>query len=233
MMPIIYFENGRLMWSFFRVLALAGCTVSASESRPSGGTPMCLLWSEDGSTNRYGHIHYTHMHSRHYRLNGITYSCSLKRCNMRSTYIIFSIYAILIHIILAPLECKKHHQPSNVFLNQEKERAVDCNHTRSWQGHAACSGCFIPFGCVHRYIPRAGWKSRPSVPLIHRTRTSDLSHLLIVPVWLCFCFPLMSPLQDSSGMRLWKRKWFVLSEFCLFYYKGDKRHSPLSWRLEW
>uniref|UniRef100_A0A4W6FZ57 Pleckstrin homology domain containing, family A member 7a n=1 Tax=Lates calcarifer TaxID=8187 RepID=A0A4W6FZ57_LATCA len=27
--------------------------------------------------------------------------------------------------------------------------------------------------------------------------------------------------QDSSGMRLWKRKWFVLADFCLFYYKGE------------
>ncbi|TMS13193.1 Pleckstrin homology domain-containing family A member 7, partial [Larimichthys crocea] len=26
--------------------------------------------------------------------------------------------------------------------------------------------------------------------------------------------------QDSSGMRLWKRKWFVLSDYCLFYYKA-------------
>lgn len=33
----------------------------------------------------------------------------------------------------------------------------------------------------------------------------------------------LSPLhlQDSSGMRLWKRKWFVLSDYCLFYYKGE------------
>ena len=22
-------------------------------------------------------------------------------------------------------------------------------------------------------------------------------------------------------MRLWKRKWFVLSDYCLFYYKGE------------
>uniref|UniRef100_A0A3Q3JPR1 Pleckstrin homology domain containing, family A member 7b n=1 Tax=Monopterus albus TaxID=43700 RepID=A0A3Q3JPR1_MONAL len=27
--------------------------------------------------------------------------------------------------------------------------------------------------------------------------------------------------QDSSGMRLWKRKWFVLADFCLFYYKEN------------
>uniref|UniRef100_A0AAR2JBV8 Pleckstrin homology domain containing, family A member 7b n=1 Tax=Pygocentrus nattereri TaxID=42514 RepID=A0AAR2JBV8_PYGNA len=26
--------------------------------------------------------------------------------------------------------------------------------------------------------------------------------------------------QDSSGMRLWRRKWFVLADYCLFYYKG-------------
>lgn len=32
--------------------------------------------------------------------------------------------------------------------------------------------------------------------------------------------PSVSP-QDSSGMRLWKRKWFVLADFCLFYYKGE------------
>lgn len=33
--------------------------------------------------------------------------------------------------------------------------------------------------------------------------------------------PLLLHLQDSSGMRLWKRKWFVLSDYCLFYYKGE------------
>lgn len=30
-------------------------------------------------------------------------------------------------------------------------------------------------------------------------------------------------LQDSSGLKLWKRRWFVLSNYCLFYYKG-RRH---------
>ena len=28
--------------------------------------------------------------------------------------------------------------------------------------------------------------------------------------------------QGSEGLMLWKRRWFVLSEFCLFYYKGEK-----------
>ncbi|KAG8521430.1 Pleckstrin homology domain-containing family A member 4, partial [Galemys pyrenaicus] len=27
--------------------------------------------------------------------------------------------------------------------------------------------------------------------------------------------------QDSAGLRLWKRRWFVLSGHCLFYYKGQ------------
>ena len=26
--------------------------------------------------------------------------------------------------------------------------------------------------------------------------------------------------QGSDGLQLWKKRWFVLSEFCLFYYKG-------------
>lgn len=27
--------------------------------------------------------------------------------------------------------------------------------------------------------------------------------------------------QGSEGLMLWKRRWFVLSEYCLFYYKGE------------
>ena len=26
--------------------------------------------------------------------------------------------------------------------------------------------------------------------------------------------------QGSDGLQLWKKRWFVLSEYCLFYYKG-------------
>ncbi|XP_041131451.1 pleckstrin homology domain-containing family A member 7-like isoform X4 [Polyodon spathula] len=33
--------------------------------------------------------------------------------------------------------------------------------------------------------------------------------------------------QDSSGMRLWKRKWFVLSDYCLFYYKDSREDTVL------
>ncbi|CAH7457728.1 Plekha4 [Phodopus roborovskii] len=33
--------------------------------------------------------------------------------------------------------------------------------------------------------------------------------------------------QDSSGLRLWKRRWFVLSGHCLFYYKDSREGSVL------
>ncbi|XP_065742944.1 pleckstrin homology domain-containing family A member 5 isoform X23 [Phocoena phocoena] len=28
--------------------------------------------------------------------------------------------------------------------------------------------------------------------------------------------------QDSTGMKLWKKRWFVLSDLCLFYYRGKE-----------
>ncbi|XP_053108327.1 pleckstrin homology domain-containing family A member 5 isoform X19 [Hemicordylus capensis] len=33
--------------------------------------------------------------------------------------------------------------------------------------------------------------------------------------------------QDSSGMKLWKKRWFVLSDLCLFYYRDDKEEGIL------
>ncbi|AWP17599.1 putative pleckstrin -likey domain-containing family A member 4 [Scophthalmus maximus] len=33
--------------------------------------------------------------------------------------------------------------------------------------------------------------------------------------------------KDSSGLKLWKRKWFVLSDYCLFYYKDSREESVL------
>lgn len=28
-------------------------------------------------------------------------------------------------------------------------------------------------------------------------------------------------LQDSTGMKMWKKRWFVLCDMCLFYYRGE------------
>ncbi|XP_062850697.1 pleckstrin homology domain-containing family A member 5 isoform X6 [Trichomycterus rosablanca] len=33
--------------------------------------------------------------------------------------------------------------------------------------------------------------------------------------------------QDSAGMKMWKKRWFVLSDMCLFYYKDEKEEGIL------
>ncbi|XP_060705395.1 pleckstrin homology domain-containing family A member 4-like isoform X2 [Hemiscyllium ocellatum] len=33
--------------------------------------------------------------------------------------------------------------------------------------------------------------------------------------------------QDSSGLKLWKRRWFVLSDFCLYYYRDSREERIL------
>ncbi|KAF3859091.1 hypothetical protein F7725_021490 [Dissostichus mawsoni] len=46
------------------------------------------------------------------------------------------------------------------------------------------------------------------------------------PSQLCFGVQLES-LSDSTGMKLWKKRWFVLCDMCLFYYRDDKEDSIL------
>ena len=31
--------------------------------------------------------------------------------------------------------------------------------------------------------------------------------------------------QGSERLRLWKTRWFVLAEYCLYYYKGEGAHD--------
>ena len=38
--------------------------------------------------------------------------------------------------------------------------------------------------------------------------------------------------QGSDGLQLWKKRWFVLSEFCLFYYKGEFKKKIFSFFFE-
>ncbi|XP_029703187.1 pleckstrin homology domain-containing family A member 4 isoform X2 [Takifugu rubripes] len=33
--------------------------------------------------------------------------------------------------------------------------------------------------------------------------------------------------KDSSGLKLWKRRWFVLSNYCLFYYKDSREETVM------
>ncbi|OCT73170.1 pleckstrin homology domain-containing family A member 7 isoform X2 [Xenopus laevis] len=47
----------------------------------------------------------------------------------------------------------------------------------------------------------------------------DPNSLVVIRGWLYK--------QDSSGLRLWKRRWFVLSDFCLFYYRDSREEIVL------
>ncbi|XP_018421598.1 PREDICTED: pleckstrin homology domain-containing family A member 4 [Nanorana parkeri] len=70
--------------------------------------------------------------------------------------------------------------------------------------------------------------SRPSTRSIKRVHTfgkreysikRDPNSPVIIRGWLYK--------QDSQGLRLWKRRWFVLSDFCLFYYRDSREETVL------
>lgn len=44
--------------------------------------------------------------------------------------------------------------------------------------------------------------------------------------WFFFFFCELWPPKDSTGMKLWKKRWFVLSDMCLYYYRGKETQEP-------
>ncbi|KAM3921059.1 pleckstrin homology domain-containing family A member 7-like isoform 2-T2 [Leptodactylus fuscus] len=70
--------------------------------------------------------------------------------------------------------------------------------------------------------------SRPSTRSVKRVHTfgkreysikRDPNSPVVIRGWLYK--------QDSAGLRLWKRRWFVLSDFCLFYYRDSREETVL------
>ncbi|XP_072281579.1 pleckstrin homology domain-containing family A member 4 isoform X2 [Pyxicephalus adspersus] len=70
--------------------------------------------------------------------------------------------------------------------------------------------------------------SRPSTRSVKRVHTfgkreysikRDPNSPVVIRGWLYK--------QDSQGLRLWKRRWFVLSDFCLFYYRDSREETVL------
>ncbi|XP_053307837.1 pleckstrin homology domain-containing family A member 4 isoform X2 [Spea bombifrons] len=70
--------------------------------------------------------------------------------------------------------------------------------------------------------------SRPSTRSVKRVHTfgkreyslkRDPNSPVVIRGWLYK--------QDSSGLRLWKRRWFVLCDFCLFYYRDSREETVL------
>uniref|UniRef100_A0A8C6V228 PH domain-containing protein n=1 Tax=Neogobius melanostomus TaxID=47308 RepID=A0A8C6V228_9GOBI len=73
---------------------------------------------------------------------------------------------------------------------------------------------FVVFFCSRRGRPKASQLGK---------RSNSIKRNVNAPVikrgWLYK--------QDSTGMKLWKKRWFVLCDMCLFYYRDDKEDNVL------
>ncbi|XP_030587385.1 pleckstrin homology domain-containing family A member 5 isoform X3 [Archocentrus centrarchus] len=103
---------------------------------------------------------------------------------------------------------------SKVPANEKKERPLSTmSEASNYTGdHAANSSSpggrpSRPSKKIHNFGKRSNSIRRnPSAPVIKRN-------------WLYK--------QDSTGMKLWKKRWFVLSDLCLFYYRDEKEEGIL------
>ncbi|KAG7231123.1 hypothetical protein INR49_027163 [Caranx melampygus] len=111
-----------------------------------------------------------------------------------------------------------NEQPaSTVPANEKKERAVktmsEASNYTGGSDYAANPSSpggrpSRPSKKVHNFGKRSNSIRRnPSAPVIKRN-------------WLYK--------QDSTGMKLWKKRWFVLSDLCLFYYRDEKEEGYLA-----
>ncbi|KAK2842455.1 hypothetical protein Q5P01_012655 [Channa striata] len=105
---------------------------------------------------------------------------------------------------------------SKVPANEKKERPLstmsEASNYTGGSEHAAnpsspAARPSRPSKKVHNFGKRSNSIRRnPSAPVIKRN-------------WLYK--------QDSTGMKLWKKRWFVLSDLCLFYYRDEKEEGIL------
>ncbi|KAJ8866084.1 hypothetical protein PR048_033608 [Dryococelus australis] len=76
--------------------------------------------------------------------------------------------------------------------------------------------CFVCV-CVQGGAPPPGRRRSVGAAIQHQLRSPVVKRPSAAPVtlqgWL--------HKQGSEGLMLWKKRWFVLSEYCLFYYKGE------------
>ncbi|XP_013872628.1 pleckstrin homology domain-containing family A member 5 isoform X4 [Austrofundulus limnaeus] len=106
---------------------------------------------------------------------------------------------------------------SKVPVNEKKERPLSTMSEAS--NHTAATS-----DCTANPNSPAGRPSRPSKK-IHNfgKRSNSIRRNPNAPVmkrnWLYK--------QDSTGMKLWKKRWFVLSDLCLFYYRDEKEEGVL------
>ncbi|CAG5957822.1 unnamed protein product [Menidia menidia] len=113
---------------------------------------------------------------------------------------------------------------SKVPANEKKERPVSTmSEASNYTGSSDCP--------ANTNSP-AGRPSRPSKK-IHNfgKRSNSIRRNPTAPVikrnWLYKQVIKRKGNQDSTGMKLWKKRWFVLSDLCLFYYRDEKEEGIL------
>ncbi|KAM4573087.1 pleckstrin homology domain-containing family A member 5 isoform 4-T5 [Odontesthes bonariensis] len=127
-----------------------------------------------------------------------------------------------IFVVNEQVKCGKLCHPafsrsaSKVPANEKKERPLSTmSEASNYTGSSDCP--------ANTNSP-AGRPSRPSKK-IHNfgKRSNSIRRNPTAPVikrnWLYK--------QDSTGMKLWKKRWFVLSDLCLFYYRDEKEEGIL------
>ncbi|XP_024913475.1 pleckstrin homology domain-containing family A member 5-like isoform X2 [Cynoglossus semilaevis] len=88
-----------------------------------------------------------------------------------------------------------------------RSNTITDSRTATTQGTASSTRLSRSFKKVHNFGKRSNSiKRNPNAPVVKSS-------------WLYK--------QDSTGMKLWKKRWFVLSDMCLFYYRDDKEDSIL------
>uniref|UniRef100_A0AAQ5ZY73 PH domain-containing protein n=1 Tax=Amphiprion ocellaris TaxID=80972 RepID=A0AAQ5ZY73_AMPOC len=112
--------------------------------------------------------------------------------------------------------CLSFRSASKVPANEKKERPVstmsEASNYTGGSDYAANPNSPAgrpsrPSKKIHNFGKRSNSIRRnPSAPVIKRN-------------WLYK--------QDSTGMKLWKKRWFVLSDLCLFYYRDEKEEGIL------
>ncbi|XP_077371983.1 pleckstrin homology domain-containing family A member 5 isoform X3 [Festucalex cinctus] len=102
-----------------------------------------------------------------------------------------------------PVNEKKEQPRSTMSETSNNTGSSDCAANQS----SAAARASRPPKRLHNFGKRSNSIRRnPSAPVIKRN-------------WLYK--------QDSTGMKLWKKRWFVLSDLCLFYYRDEKEEGIL------
>ena len=74
-------------------------------------------------------------------------------------------------------------------------------------------------GCLNRWKQFAIYCRKAHLAYQRaRKRFYNTFYSVSVSDWI---LPSSVTLQDSTGMKLWKKRWFVLSDMCLYYYRGE------------